>query len=68
MSPNSAARKYGKLYKMTVTIAVLLLGGLGVCRGLFVGSPVATAISQSPTTADIGQVIGADLGFMFSGS
>ena len=58
MSPNSGVRKYGKLYKGAVTIAVMLLGGLGVCLGSFVGSLVATTTSKSPFAADIGQAIG----------
>jgi hypothetical protein len=37
MSPDSGVTKYGKLYKVAVTIAVLLPGGLGVCLRSSVG-------------------------------
>ena len=58
MSQNSGVRKYGNLYKVAVTIEVMLLGGLGVCLGLFVGSLEATTTSKSPFAANIGQAIG----------
>jgi hypothetical protein len=37
MSPDSGVTKYGRLYKLAVTIVVLFPGGLGVCLRSSVG-------------------------------
>jgi|HubBroStandDraft_6_1064221.scaffolds.fasta_scaffold1186444_1 hypothetical protein len=58
----SGAKNYGTVAKLIAFVAVLVVSGIGVCSGLYIGYLVATSISADPAASSIGQVIGALVG------
>jgi hypothetical protein len=53
---------YDVLFKVVVTIIVILIGGLGASLGIFAGYLTATSIFVSPVASIDGQTIGGVVG------
>jgi hypothetical protein len=60
------ARKYSTLFKVGVTVAVLLVSGVGTCSEIFFGYLITTSIFADPVASYLGQVIGGLVGFVLA--
>jgi hypothetical protein len=64
--PGSTAKKYDALFKVVVTIVVMLIGALGATLGMFAGYLIAVSIFASPDVSIDGQAIGGTVGLTLS--